>query len=178
MTQVPDSAEFVIPEAPNDSKLVGFPPLADDIFQKPQFIPNQSGQQEFCANLGLAGAPEGFCDLRIFKKQIHFSGAIFRTLYQIVLVSCGKLHRDAARVTGDYRPSLPKCFRDDQTEAFSKGLLENHISTALENIDFHIPDPSHVRKNTEIRVLDRFRIDLVEYFPAFRIVPCHCTYHR
>ena len=56
-------------------------PLPHDIFQEPKFIPNQSGQQELGANLGLTSASESFGNFRIFEENDQFGSALFHTLY-------------------------------------------------------------------------------------------------
>src|SRR2546422_439300 len=102
----------------------------------------------------------------------------FNALHKIVFVSCGNLHGDTASAACHYRFSFPECFCHDQTETFANGFLQNHSSAALEDIDLHTPHTSHIREQIEIWILDGFKIDLVQYFPALGIVPCHGTHHR
>src|SRR2546425_407327 len=114
----------------------------------------------------------------MLEEEYQFGSTVFRALHKIVFVSCGKLHGDTASAACHYRFSFPECFCHDQTETFANGFLQNHSSAALEDIDLHTPHTSHIREQIEIWILDGFKIDLVQYFPALGIVPCHGTHHR
>src|SRR2546425_407330 len=114
----------------------------------------------------------------MFEQEHQLRSTGFSALHKIVFVSCGNLHGDTASATCHYRFSFPECFCHDQTETFANGFLQNHSSAALEDIDLHTPHTSHIREQIEIWILDGLRIDLVQYFPALGIVPCHGTHHR
>src|SRR5215470_3399669 len=95
-------------------------------------------------------AAKCFALLAITQQNGHSLGAGFHRFNEVRFVSSRELHRYAACSSCDDRALLPKGFRDDQTETFAQGLLNDYITAALEDIHFHAADPAEVSEYVKI----------------------------
>src|ERR1700731_4904647 len=80
--------------------------------------------------------PKARGNFRMRKQEADLVGRSFNGMRQQASVFVNDLGRDAADSRSHHRFFLPQSFRDGQSEAFAKALLQNYSRSALQGVHF------------------------------------------
>ena len=107
--------------------------------------------------MALDSLPAVAAEFGRFVGVIEQMNQAFRALLvavnEILFIAHGKLHGNSPGRTRHDGFLLPKGFRDDQSESFTQGFLDDQVGPSLENVDFHVSDASQIGENVQIAIL-------------------------